>query len=273
MRCPPNQGGALRADFCKWIALEPSTAEVLIMSAHSEPISMEAASPPADTADETVSIELDFNAFADHVPPTQHARRVASATDPSVQDFADQALELATLRAELKRLNRDYEALQHTVQMRDMRLQALQDQLRSMRAQDRVQVPAIEQDGVPGHEFSSTLELLFPEAEITTPVHEAPGTDSPTRRLIPMGHEGEPIPLSRDIMTIGRAKDKDICIASRAVSRDHARLVLSSRSVTVFDMDSANGCFVNDEPVKRHRLREDDVLRIGDRSYRFANGG
>ena len=68
-----------------------------------------------------------------------------------------------------------------------------------------------------------------------------------------------------------RTRDHDICIPSRAISRDHARLVVSARSVTVIDMHSANGCFVNDEPVKRHKLRESDVLRIGDRSYRFAS--
>jgi hypothetical protein len=32
---------------------------------------------------------------------------VVRVSDPSVQDFADQALELAALRAELKRLTRD----------------------------------------------------------------------------------------------------------------------------------------------------------------------
>ena len=87
--------------------------------------------------DETVSIELNFKAFSDHSPPTRHARRVANYTDPSVQDFADQALELAALRAELKRLTRDYDALQQAVRVRDLRLQLLQDQLASLRGQAR----------------------------------------------------------------------------------------------------------------------------------------
>jgi len=77
--------------------------------------------------------------------------------------------------------------------------------------------------------------------------------------------------LSRDIMTIGRARENDICIPSNGVSRDHARLLMNARSVTIVDMGSANGCFVNDEPVKRHKLHEGDVLRIGDRSFRFVN--
>lgn len=251
-----------------------------------------------DGADDvTVSIELNFNAFADHCPPTQHARRVARATDPSVQDFADQALEVAALRMELKRLNRECDALRHAVQVRDARLQLLRDKARLARdpIADAPKVPpraAVTLDNsVARDELSHTLDLLLantkgtppvatsvegptatlmPPPEQGAPTEPPPAGDTPKLRLIPVDHEGEPILLSRDIMTIGRTRDKDICILSRGVSRDHARLVVSARNATIFDMDSANGCFVNDEPVRRHKLRDNDILRIGDRSYRFA---
>jgi pSer/pThr/pTyr-binding forkhead associated (FHA) protein len=42
--------------------------------------------------------------------------------------------------------------------------------------------------------------------------------------------------------------------------------------VTIIDMDSGNGCFVNAERVNKCRLREGDVLTIGDRSYRLVHG-
>ena len=35
-------------------------------------------------------------------------------------------------------------------------------------------------------------------------------------------------------------------------------------------MSSTNGCFVNDERVTKQRLQDGDVVRIGDRSFRFA---
>ena len=76
-----------------------------------------------------VEVELDFNAFADHVPPTQHAKRVATDFDPSIQDFADQALEVSALRAELKRLTRDCDALRETVRHRESLVQTLREQL------------------------------------------------------------------------------------------------------------------------------------------------
>ena len=264
-------------------------------AAADEPDTPVSASRPADArvidaaADATVAIELDFNAFADDVPPDRHARRVAQSSDPSVQDFADQVLELAALRMELKRLTRECEGLRHAVHVRDTRLQALQDQVRGLRngsgeSSQQSSHAAVAYDAASKQELSHTLDLLLANAQATAaveqistvtlpppaPVEVQAGPELPKRQLIPVDHEGEPILLSRDIMTIGRTRDKDICIPSKAVSRDHARLVMSTRSVTVFDMDSANGCFVNDQPVKRHKLRENDVLRIGDRSYRFA---
>jgi FHA domain len=267
-----------------------------------------------ESSPETIAIELNFNAFADNVPPTQHAKRVASNSDPSVQDFADQALELAALRAELKRLTRDYDAVRHTLRLRDMRLQTMQEELSAARTQLRSmtrqptegqsQPAAITGESAPenrrpaeqvgtspvretpppveapvAHELSSTL--LLPALQAQAPA-VAPETTSatrevqvlplaPRRQLVPLNHDGEAVTLSRDIITIGRTRENDICIASRAVSRDHARLLMNPRSVTIVDMNSANGCFVNDQPVKKQKLRDGDVLRIGDRSYRFTH--
>jgi len=255
---------------------------------------------------ETISIELNFNAFADDVPPNRHARRIAQPSDPSVQDFADQALELAALRAELKRLTRDYETLQNALRIRDMRLQALQDelavarsglrnttqqlsdaqsQLASMRsnaasvaeasATPATESPASQASGIepPETEPPETPTLELPNLSQTIPDMSALHSESkaPGRRLIPLDHLGEPVPLTRDIITIGRARGNDICIPSNGVSRDHARLLLAPRSVTIVDIGSANGCFVNDERVSKHRLRDGDVLRLGDRSYRFVD--
>ncbi len=50
-------------------------------------------------------------------------------------------------------------------------------------------------------------------------------------------------------MTVGRASDCDICIASEEISRNHARLQLVPEGVMVEDMGSANGTYVNDQRV------------------------
>jgi hypothetical protein len=200
--------------------------------------------------DGTVAIELDFKAFADNVPTNQHAKRMAGHGDPSIQDFADQALEFAALRAELKRLMRDHEILQQQASAREARLDELRRELTSARMELREQRR---------QQSQACAEATIAEES----PHIGP-------QLIPVDRPDSPVALSRDIVTIGRTSKSDVCIRSNAVSRDHARLLVAPGGVTLVDVSSTNGCFVNDEPVKKHRLRDGDLVRIGDRSFRFA---
>jgi hypothetical protein len=209
------------------------------------------ASAAADMDAGTVSIELDFKAFADHVPTTEHAKRAPGHGDPSVQDFADQALELAALRAELQRLARDHEILQQQLVMREARLDALRAELTSTRTQLR---EALRQSRTKGAVEEATLALETPLA---------------VAQLVSLDYPGRVVVLSRDIVTVGRTRNNDICLPSTGVSRDHARLLVAGSVVTLVDASSTNGCFVNDVRVTRQRLRDGDLVRIGDRSFRF----
>jgi FHA domain-containing protein len=205
--------------------------------------------PAVSETDGTVSIELNFKAFADDVPTHRHAKRTSSYGDPSIQDFADQALELAALRAELKRLARDYETLQQQAAAREARLDELRRELTAARMQLR------EERQQQSQTFAATI------------VEAAPRIGP---LLIPVDRPDSPVALSRDIVTIGRTSTSDICIRSSAVSRDHARLLVAPGSVTLVNVSSTNGCFVNDERITKQRLRDGDLVRIGDRSFRFA---
>ena len=205
--------------------------------------------PGVSETDGTVSIELNFKAFADNVPTHQHAKRKSSYGDPSIQDFADQALELATLRAELKRLSRDYEILQQQAAAREARLDDLRRELTAARMQLREE----------RHQQSQTFAATI--------VEETPRTRP---LLIPVDRPDSPVALTRDIVTIGRTSKSDICIRSSAVSRDHARLLVAAGHVTLVNVSSTNGCFINDERITKQRLRDGDLVRIGDRSFRFA---
>ena len=206
----------------------------------------------------TVSIELDFKAFADHVPPTEHAKRAPGHGDPSVQDFADQALELATLRAELQRLARDHEILRQQALLREERLDTLRAELTATRTQLR---DALRKSRDKGAVEEATLALETPLA---------------VPQLVSLDYPGRVVALARDIITVGRTRNNDICLPSTGVSRDHARLLVANGVVTLVDANSTNGCFINDVRVTRQRLRDGDLVRIGDRSFRFElslNGG
>lgn len=284
----------------------PESAEPLAVAA---PGSLKAVDPAdAIENDDTVFIELNFKAFADNVPTNMHAKRRPASSDPSIQDFADQALELAALRAELKRLRRDYGVVQHQVRSRDTQLDALRRELSLTRAtlrgtaRSESQMPAPRVSSVTAEDRessvdmpkrtessqslsnpTSTLKMLRVEAERSDPPPPivAPEAAAEPRsewsspqdavpQLIPMDKLGQPIALSREIVTIGRTRRNDICIPSRGVSRDHARLLITRSRVTLVNVSSTNGCFVNDEPVKRHTLSDGDQIRIGDRCFQFV---
>src|SRR5438105_8088230 len=69
--------------------------------------------------------------------------------------------------------------------------------------------------------------------------------------------------LSRS-MTIGRTAGNDIVIPDSALSRQHARIEVSPESISVVDLGSLNGVYVNGMKVEdAHELRSADEVRIG----------
>lgn len=64
-------------------------------------------------------------------------------------------------------------------------------------------------------------------------------------------------------MIAGRDPRSDITISDPNVSRRHARFALLDKRVTIVDLDSANGTYVNEQPVKMAILEPGDVIRLG----------
>jgi len=87
--------------------------------------------------------------------------------------------------------------------------------------------------------------------------------------LEPVEHSGEIVRLTGSMLTIGRTAENDIALASKMVSRHHARLLIGPTGIIVEDAGSTNGCFVNGEQVKHHLMHDGDVLELGDLRYRL----
>jgi DNA-binding winged helix-turn-helix (wHTH) protein len=69
---------------------------------------------------------------------------------------------------------------------------------------------------------------------------------------------------------VGRGEDADVMIDSAAVSRRHARVVVSPDGATIEDLGSKNGTFVGDTPVTGCvSLSDGDEVRIGHLSLTF----
>jgi diguanylate cyclase (GGDEF)-like protein len=62
---------------------------------------------------------------------------------------------------------------------------------------------------------------------------------------------------------IGRSSQAQIQIDHESVSRRHARLVFSDQGVSLSDLGSTNGTYVNDEPITERSLQNGDLLKIG----------
>jgi two-component system, cell cycle response regulator len=75
---------------------------------------------------------------------------------------------------------------------------------------------------------------------------------------------------------IGRGHDCGILLDRDAVSRRHARIERSmgdGGGWRVIDLDSTNGSYVNDVPIRNYLLRDGDRLKIGNAIFKFLTGG
>ena len=77
--------------------------------------------------------------------------------------------------------------------------------------------------------------------------------------------------FNQDRVTIGRDPGSDIFLDNAGISREHAAIEFTPSGTYILkDVGSANGIFVNDQPVKIHYIRENDVALIGKFSLWFV---
>jgi putative nucleotidyltransferase with HDIG domain len=69
--------------------------------------------------------------------------------------------------------------------------------------------------------------------------------------------------VERVPVTVGRVMQCEIHIDDQSVSRRHCTLALNGGTIVVTDLDSANGTFVNERPVRSATARPGDLIRVG----------
>lgn len=86
------------------------------------------------------------------------------------------------------------------------------------------------------------------------------------------GGEAERAPeFTKPEISIGRLPSNDVVLPEAGVSSNHARVLVTGGALTILDLDSTNGTFVNDEPLQGPRVLGDgDEVQIGDFVLRFA---
>ena len=69
--------------------------------------------------------------------------------------------------------------------------------------------------------------------------------------------------LDKERMSIGRKPHNDIQIDNLAISGDHAAVVTILNDSFLEDMNSTNGTLVNGQLIKKHFLKNGDVIELG----------
>ena len=86
------------------------------------------------------------------------------------------------------------------------------------------------------------------------------------------GSGSREIPIEDVPLVIGRAELCDLLLPSRLVSRQHAMVAKTVAGISLVDLGSTNGTYVDGKRVEQHDLRSGDLIRVGDCTITFFAG-
>ena len=78
-------------------------------------------------------------------------------------------------------------------------------------------------------------------------------------------------PLEKERILLGRRPDNDVQVDNLAVSGQHAAIITILNDSFLEDLDSTNDTYVNGKLVKKHALKNGDVVQIGKHELRYVN--
>ena len=84
---------------------------------------------------------------------------------------------------------------------------------------------------------------------------------------------GETLLITEQGLTVGREPANQLHPSDLSLSRRHCTFVVAADQVTLTDLDSLNGTFVNGAPIKERTLEHGDQLKIGESVFLFLNRG
>ena len=83
---------------------------------------------------------------------------------------------------------------------------------------------------------------------------------------------GKKYNLDQPAALAGRSSKCDIQIDQESVSRNHAKIINTGKSIILRDLGSTNGTYVNDELIDEYVLQDGDLIKIGRTIFKFLAG-
>ncbi len=94
----------------------------------------------------------------------------------------------------------------------------------------------------------------------------------PIVRLIVVSAEDKgPIEIHGEDVTLGREADNHVVLKDPSISRKHARLTRVEDGWDLIDLHSGNGTYVNGKRIERALVKNNDEIRLGSATFRFAD--
>ena len=81
--------------------------------------------------------------------------------------------------------------------------------------------------------------------------------------LVKGNPQGKQVEVPEGTMTVGRAEDSDLIIASTRVSRHHCEIVNEQNRLVIHDKGSGNGTLVNGANIQEQVLAAGDEVQVG----------
>ena len=78
------------------------------------------------------------------------------------------------------------------------------------------------------------------------------------------------IVLNKERMTIGRRASNDVQIDNLAISGEHAAVVTILEDSFLEDLNSTNGTLVNGQPIRKHFLKDGDLIEMGKYKLKYV---
>src|ERR1041384_1360192 len=75
--------------------------------------------------------------------------------------------------------------------------------------------------------------------------------------------------LTDEPLIIGRETAANVCVADASVSRRHSKIEKQDAGFVITDLESLNGTFINNVPVRSRVLEHGDHVRIGESQFLF----